>query len=197
MGKSGVDKRIVKTKNAIHTAFKSLVQEKDMANISICELTERAGVTRSTFYMYYQDVSDVRDDIENEILEKLDKTMSEAELAATVFDPYPLLSTIANEIVKYDRDNRYILSSDNSGKLLDKLGERVVASFMNMFVKSQMNIDLSRAKYVAAFFSAGIFECFKLWYNHQSSLTLEELCQRMCDMVKTGLAIAVVPPENR
>ncbi len=193
MGKNGIDKRIIKTKNAIHTAFRALVQEKDMANISVCELTEKAGVTRSTFYMYYQDVSGVRDDIENEIVEKLDKLMSEAELASTMVDPYPLLSTIANEIVKYDRDNRYILSGDNSGKLLDKLNKRVVASFMGMFEQSEMNIDLSRAKYVAAFFSAGIFECFKMWYNHQSSLTLEELCSRMCEMIKQGLVLAVAP----
>ena len=51
MKNGGIDKRVVKTKNAIFEAFKQLVQQKDMADISISELTQKANITRSTFYM--------------------------------------------------------------------------------------------------------------------------------------------------
>ena len=48
--KSGViDKRIIKTQNAIKGAFRELVQVKEMSDISISELTKKANVTRSTF----------------------------------------------------------------------------------------------------------------------------------------------------
>ena len=52
MKNGGIDKRVIKTKNAIFEAFKQLVQEKDMSDITISELTQKANITRSTFYMY-------------------------------------------------------------------------------------------------------------------------------------------------
>lgn len=117
MKNGGIDKRVIKTKNAIFEAFKQLVQEKDMSDITISELTQKANITRSTFYMYYNTVSDVRTDIENTIMARIDRIMSETDIRNSIRNPYPLLSMLADEILKQDQNNRYILSSssrDNS-----------------------------------------------------------------------------------
>lgn len=191
MKNGGVDKRIIKTKNAIRTAFKELVQTKDMSDISISELTEKAGVTRSTFYMYYDSVGAVRNDIEDVILSHIEKIMSEANLVQSMLNPYPLLYAITNEINKYDEYNRYILSSNNSGELLDKLKNMIIDAFVSTMQKNvQLKVNVAKAKYVAAFCTAGICETFKMWFNHQSSLTLEELCAHISQMVTKALAIA-------
>ena len=191
MKNGGVDKRIVKTKNAIRSAFKELVQVKDMSDITISELTEKAGVTRSTFYMYYDSIGAVRNDIEDVILAHIEKIMSEANLVQSMLNPYPLLFAITNEINKYDEYNRYILSSNNSGELLDKLKKLVIDAFVSTMQKNtQIKVNVAKAKYIAAFCTAGICETFKMWFNHQSSLTLEELCSHISQMVTKALALA-------
>ena len=181
------DKRVIRTKNAIRKAFNELVQTKEMSEISVSELTEAANITRSTFYMYYDSVAAVRDQIENEIFAYIDKVMSEQDWVQCMVNPYPLLNTIGREITKYDEYNRYILCSNNSGRLLDKVNSRFVAAFIKYAKDNELSIDASRAKYVAAFVSAGICECFKIWYNHKSSLSLEELCRRISEIVTKGL----------
>ena len=102
MKNGGIDKRVIKTKNAIFEAFKQLVQEKDMSDITISELTQKANITRSTFYMYYDTVGDVRSDIENGIIAGIDKIMSETDILNSIKNPYPLLSMLADEILKQD-----------------------------------------------------------------------------------------------
>ena len=102
MKNGGIDKRIIKTKNAIFEAFKQLVQEKDMSDITISELTQKANITRSTFYMYYNTVGDVRTDIENTIMARIDRIMSETDIRNSIRNPYPLLSMLADEILKQD-----------------------------------------------------------------------------------------------
>jgi len=190
MKNGGIDKRVVKTKNAIRSAFKELVQTKDMSDITISELTEKAGVTRSTFYMYYDSVAAVRNDIEDVILSHIEKIMSEQNLVQSMLNPYPLLYAITNEINKYDEYNRYILSSTNSGELLDKLKKLVIDAFVSTMQKnSQLKVNVAKAKYVAAFCTAGICETFKMWFNHQSTLTLEELCGHISQMVTKALAL--------
>lgn len=180
------DRRVLKTKNAIRKAFNELVQTKDMTEISVSELTQAAHITRSTFYMYYDSVAAVRDQIENDIISHLDDIMNRQDWLACMVNPYPLLDSIGKEITKYDEFNRYILCSSNSGGLLEKVSQRVVDAFMKYVVENSISIDASRAKYIAAFVAAGIGECFKIWFNHKSSLSLEELCRRISEMVTKG-----------
>lgn len=190
MKNGGIDKRIIKTKNAIFEAFKQLVQEKDMSDITISELTQNANITRSTFYMYYDTVSDVRTDIENTIIARIDRIMSETDILNSIKNPYPLLSMLADEILKQDTHNRYILSSSTSGQLLDKINDRIVDAYMHWFSSHEgLTSDLGKTKYIVAFAAAGMTECFKIWFNHKSSLTLEELCKNISDAMSKGISL--------
>ena len=46
------DKRIVKTRTAIKTAFLQLALEKDIGKITVSNITEKAEINRSTFYLH-------------------------------------------------------------------------------------------------------------------------------------------------
>lgn len=188
MGQKEIDKRIIRTKSAIRKAFNELVQKKDISSITVSELVQAASITRSTFYMYYGSVIEVRNDIEQEIMTNLEKIMSESDWLHFMVDPYPLLDKISKEIIKYDEFNRYILLKGSSSHLFELLNKRVITEFLSYVKRNKVDIDAARAKYIAAFIAAGIEECFTLWYNHQSTLTLEELCLRMSELIKAGLA---------
>lgn len=190
MKNGGIDKRVIKTKNAFFEAFKQLVQEKDMSDITISELTQKANITRSTFYMYYNTVGDVRTDIENTIMARIDRIMSETDIRNSIRNPYPLLSMLADEILKQDQNNRYILSSSTSGQLMDKINDRIVEAYMHWFKENEGSTnDIGKVKYIVAFAAAGMTECFKIWFNHKSSLTLEELCKNISDAMSKGISL--------
>lgn len=190
MKNGGIDKRVIKTKNAIFEAFKQLVQEKDMSDITISELTQKANITRSTFYMYYNTVGDVRTDIENTIMARIDRIMSETDIRNSIRNSYPLLSMLADEILKQDQNNRYILSSSTSGQLMDKINDRIVDAYINWFKENEGSTnDIGKVKYIVAFAAAGMTECFKIWFNHKSSLTLEELCKNISDAMSKGISL--------
>lgn len=188
MGQKEIDKRILRTKSAIRRAFVELVQKKDISTITVSELVATASITRSTFYMYYGSVIEVRNDIEREIMQNIEKVMGDSDWLYFMVDPYPLLNSISKEIVKYDEYNRYILQRGSSSHLFELLNKRVILEFTDFVKKNNVDIDAARAKYIAVFIAAGIEECFTLWYNHQSTLTLEELCKRMSELITAGLA---------
>lgn len=191
MKEGKVDKRVVKTKTAVFSSFKELVEQKDISEITISELTQKAGITRSTFYMYYDTVADVRDDIENEIMERIDVIMSEEDIVNSLENPYPLLSTVAEEITRQDQNNRYILSSSSSGRLLNKITDRMVDCYMRSLSGSDAanGMDINKARYVVAFAVAGMMECFKHWFNHKSTLTLEDLCKNISDAMNKCISV--------
>ena len=51
-----MDRRVKYTKKVIKDTFLSLLEEKDITNISVKELCEVADVNRGTFYRYYEDI---------------------------------------------------------------------------------------------------------------------------------------------
>ena len=56
------------TRANLMQAFWDLYLEKPIEKITIREITDRAGYNRATFYLYYRDVYDLFDQLEESIL---------------------------------------------------------------------------------------------------------------------------------
>lgn len=67
------DRRVKKTKKAIQDALMTLMDKKNISDITIIELTKEADVNRKTFYNHYSDIYQVMDEIENNLVEDLNK----------------------------------------------------------------------------------------------------------------------------
>jgi len=50
-----MDPRIARTRKSLQTALFELARERDLEDISIADIAERAGVNRSSFYQHYSD----------------------------------------------------------------------------------------------------------------------------------------------
>jgi AcrR family transcriptional regulator len=53
------DRRITRTKSALNRAFLELIKEKGYASVTVEEITARANLGRTTFYLHYQDKEDL------------------------------------------------------------------------------------------------------------------------------------------
>lgn len=57
------------TKTNLRRAFWHLYEQKPIQKITVKQITDLAGYNRGTFYLYFKDVYDLLDDIENKVLE--------------------------------------------------------------------------------------------------------------------------------
>ncbi len=64
------NRRTLVTKRILKESLLQLMEEKPISKISIKEICEISEMSRSTFYMHYQDQFELLKDIENEVLEK-------------------------------------------------------------------------------------------------------------------------------
>jgi AcrR family transcriptional regulator len=53
------DRRVVRTRHALGGALVALIHEKPFATITVQDVLDRAGVSRSTFYAHYRDKTDL------------------------------------------------------------------------------------------------------------------------------------------
>ena len=84
------------TKSAIQSSFLKLLSEKPFNKITVRDIVEECGLTRNTFYYYYEDVYDIVDEI---VCEGLDRAIEMIENGKTMLD-------IALNAVEVSRENR-------------------------------------------------------------------------------------------
>jgi AcrR family transcriptional regulator len=67
MGKQ-TDLRVIKTKRLIKDTFYEIVSEKGFEKITISDITNRASINRSTFYLHYQYKCNLLESLENGVI---------------------------------------------------------------------------------------------------------------------------------
>lgn len=104
--KEADSERVIQTKRIIKDAFIELYKVNTIDNISVKELTNKAGFNRGTFYIHYQDIYDLLSEIEEEVLSEFQKLgIKIKDYDISSFDPKePIPAT--SEVLKYLKSNR-------------------------------------------------------------------------------------------
>ena len=68
---TNIDRRILKSQKAIQNAFLEMLLKDGFDMITIKELTEKAYISRKTFYLHYVDKYDLLNAVVNKHLEEL------------------------------------------------------------------------------------------------------------------------------
>ena len=78
--KPRIDRRIVRSRNAILSAFERLLMEKPLADITVSAIAREANVDRKTFYVHFGTVDGLLDaiavDVVEMIVDSVEKTLA-------------------------------------------------------------------------------------------------------------------------
>lgn len=106
------DKRVRKTKEAIHLAFIELMEEVGFSKITVRMISERAQINRSTFYSHYLDKYDLLDKIEESILDGFKLMTEDAPIDYIIqgSQNYESLFLYVTRVTEYLYDNGKIFT---------------------------------------------------------------------------------------
>lgn len=137
MGSStSTDRRSLRTRAAIYQALIELIEEKGFEILTISDITRRANLNRSTFYLHFRDKSDLVLQMEDEITQNFEKILIQ-DLVINFKDlekmdaPIPVIVSMFT----YFKENVRLI-----GAMLDLKGE---LSLQNQIIQViQKNISL-------------------------------------------------------
>lgn len=72
-----VDRRVRKTKSQLRTGLARLMQEKGIGEITVKELVNEVDINRSTFYLHYSDIPALLREIEDDMMEEMERAVRE------------------------------------------------------------------------------------------------------------------------
>jgi AcrR family transcriptional regulator len=149
------DRRIRKTQQAIQYAFAKLLSEKDIKDITIKELCDRADINKSTFYLHYKDIYDCADAFLNNIVDKTISIMEPYDFAELVNH----LPEIIEKILFMFNENKelsiHFFSTPRYSSSLYKTKKLTIERLLEKTADSKMQTVLYKS--IASFVICGIF----------------------------------------
>ena len=174
-----------RTHERIKRAFAELLSEKKALNkITVAELSERAEVTRGTFYAHYDNIFEVAEELENEFISALDSSTEHIERT----EDFPIYMHQIFVFLAANEDlYRQLLSSDAPLVFIARLNHQINKTIHRLLKehsieKPMLDLDIT-------FFTDGATYMILKYFRGEVDLSLDEiewyLKQRVEEMLLT------------
>ncbi len=159
------------THERIKLAFAELLAEKKaISNITVAELSNRAGVTRGTFYAHYDNIFSVAEELENEFISRLEFTdedlSDENNFQEFLHQAFEFLAS--NEDLY-----RQLLSSDAPMVFVNRLNLKISTAIRKAL--SEKDIDHPMLDLDISFFVDGATYMLLKYFRNEINMSLEEI----------------------
>jgi AcrR family transcriptional regulator len=178
------------TKMQIQDALLELMKTNDISKIHIKEITDIVGITRGAFYIYYDSIYDVLEEIENIIFDgvrEINKTFIQVRLSDLFKKPQPnMVKTL--QFLKDNSKISCVLWGPHGDtafqyKCIKFIKEYLVGKilFDNMITK---NTDIA-SEVIAEGHAAAI----RYWLKNRIDMDINELALLMCKLIFGGFFV--------
>ncbi|MEN2767959.1 TetR/AcrR family transcriptional regulator [Ornithinibacillus xuwenensis] len=180
-----LDRRKKYTRMVLKDSLMQLLKEKPLSATTVKEICAIADVNRSTFYAHYADQYALLTQIEEELIEDLQKYLRTYNLHE---EDDAILMT--EKLLEY-----FASKQDECEALLNQSGqssfERKVMTIAHQFImKNWMEIyhfDKEISNYLSSFIISGSIQIIKMWMANGMDKSSEEMARLINDFVNKGL----------
>lgn len=176
------DKRVIRTKKAIKAALFKILETKDLSSVTITELTQKANVNRRTFYTHYRNITDILNDIEEDLVVALTKLLQRFDANDYKASTYDLFMGL-NDLITVEFDFYFhIVRVDMRGPLMSRFKNVIKCTTDRVLAQvcSSVNTDV---EIISSFIVGGFFNTYLDWHNREDKVPIEHAAELASCMV--------------
>lgn len=160
------DLRIRRTKKSIRDAFFELIDENGFDSVTVKDITDRALISRNTFYLHYEDKFDLLNKISNELMRKVYWRVSKdlikiKDLDFTIDSTAALLISI-QRVIDEDRDLYRLLLTDPGTVVFSEKIEKTIRTALDLIKGDIEGISDLSIEYIIT----GMKGVIRYWVTH-------------------------------
>lgn len=180
------DRRVRRTKKLLTQALTQLLQEKQINEITVKELTDLADMNRGTFYLYYKDMFDMLEKIEDGMFEALDAIISLHEHDDVSQQTKPILLDLFDFIEENQEMCRVLLSPHGDMNFLHRLNEVVREKCLKAWPDIRKEKGEADFDYHYSFVVFGCAGIVRAWVNRNCPESAEKMAEMAYGMILRG-----------
>ena len=186
--KERIDRRVVRTKAAIRSAFLRLLGQGVPARITVTDVAHTAKVDRKTVYNYYEGVDAIREELEDELVVLVGNSIEGADFAACAREPLGLLQKVHAALTEQGELSRLLIGAGTFSGVLQKLSDAVSFRVGQELGDRLAPAEKNYAKMYADFLTSGILSVYRDWIGAGMQQPLEDVANRIRRFLSSGIA---------
>lgn len=190
-----MDRRVRRTRRQLRDALLALVMEQGYERVTIQQITDRADLSRATFYLHYKEkdelLADSLESLFDELVESLDSSLIDLdwqkpgyEPSAVVFDHVDNYRDLYSSLFLGDRSVSYV-----SNRAINYIAG-VVQKNIEALVPQDMP-SLTRMDTIAYFVAGSLFALLLQWLDSDMEESPESMAAIYQRMVMPSVVAAV------
>jgi AcrR family transcriptional regulator len=180
------DRRARRTKKLLAQTLAELMQEKQLSEITVKELADRADMNRGTFYLYYKDISNMLESIEDDILNSLNAIFERRELEGTAKQRAGILKDLLSAIKENKQMVGTLLSPKGDINFLHRLNDLLHEKYLQHFKKTDLSISKERLDYQYSFLVFGTGGLIRAWVSRGCKEPADQMAQLLESFIRKG-----------
>lgn len=182
-----VDRRVIRTKQQIRQALIELLAEKNESAISVRELAQKANINRGTFYIHYNDIHDLVEQLVDEAVEKLLGVCRRHPPAQTPRASYPFLTDLFQTLQDDSQLFTILLGSSGSHIYAERLCVTIQENFLNDLLSVFYSVDAKQRQVASDFIVSGCLHEALLWLRSGTKESPDEMAYLTGRIIMHGI----------
>ncbi len=171
-----IDRRFVRSENQFINALVSLLNKRDLNEISISDLVKQADLNKSTFYLHYTNIEQVLMALQDRLISDSYTLFQESDGDLTAF-----VSSLLDVVKKSKRVFRTVLSQSNSG-----LVENIYMTFFGLYRQTNGK-KMDRIVYTRFAMLSSVISSIRLWSQDACVSSKEELASFIVEQISSNI----------
>ena len=162
------------TKQAIVNAFWDLAVQQGLDKVTVSAITKRAGFNRGTFYVYFNDMEDLRIQEEEDMILDLQSRMKSALYEGSVVNCEIASKKVVEALTLYDDKLFLLIGRNGDPDFLARVMEMLSSVLYEFFDKADEN---PYSGYITAYMSSAVIGSLIYWHDTGRKISIEELSE--------------------
>lgn len=173
-----------KTRQTMIDAFWELAAIQGIDKVTISGITKKAGLNRSTFYVYFTDITDLLIQAENDIITDLQERMKTAIIEGG-FDNFEIISKKMVDVFALYDDKLFMLIGKNGDPNFRAI---VIDAATKMFREVFKPLENAQnSEYITAYLTSAFMGALSYWHESEKRISIMELAKIIHSLATKGL----------
>lgn len=176
------DRRVRRTRRLMREGLMKLMQQKPVREISVKELSDLIDINRGTFYLYYRDIFDMVQQLENELVEEMENII----LQYAGKRNREGIASFFTDLLSFIKENSTMLKL-----LISPNGDNLFYERLNGAIREKYRIELRKTKkdspdsefnHKYSFAIFGLLGLIHYWLEQDCTESVESLAATATEM---------------
>lgn len=181
------DLRVIKTRKAIRSVFEEMICEMNFEDITVKELTKRALINRKTFYLHYDSLDDLLEELQDEIVEHF---VSQDVSYRSMEDIKRSIRFFFKQAEKMPKLSERLLTSGSYSYIGDRINARIMEYRARQY-RGAFSRNIYEDNLVFAYFASNSIILYRQWVKDGKIMTIDDLIVTATKLICSGLSAYV------